>query len=241
MRRSRFNILCFSLLVSLFVCTFTQAVAKPRAKKSKEPSTAAPVDSSGKKSVKEVVALLQKAYQTTSALKASFEQIAITTMSKRKTSGLVYLKKPGKMRWEYEKPEKKLYVADGTYVWVIESEEEPIQKALFSSSQLGPQVRFLFGRGKLEEDFTISFAEDAELKQTGNTVLKLVPKKPTNYKYLIFGVDPTTGIVKETIMYYLQGGSNHFIFSNLELDPTSGIEDSLFLYVPPKGAKVVGM
>ena len=36
----------------------------------------------------------------------------------------MWLKKPGRMRWDYEKPEKKLMVSDGSTLWVYEPEDE---------------------------------------------------------------------------------------------------------------------
>ncbi|MBP8196484.1 MAG: outer membrane lipoprotein carrier protein LolA, partial [Deltaproteobacteria bacterium] len=96
--------------------------------------------------VAEVVTQLQKSYESIGSLRAKFGQTLSGPMGKRQASGTVALKKPGKMRWDYEKPEKKLFIADGTTLWVYEPEDEQAYKQPLSSSQLPAQVSFLFGR-----------------------------------------------------------------------------------------------
>lgn len=195
-----------------------------------------------KKPVKEFVAQVQKVYEGTTTLKAHFDQTITSTLGKRKASGTVYLKKPGKMRWEYEKPKKKLFVADGTTLWKDEPDEEDriIFKQPLKSSDLPAQVRFLFGQGKLEDDFDISYLNDSTVGQPDHVMLKLVPKKTgNNYKYLVFGIDPATFAVKETLLYDVQNGSNHFVFTQIETNTPQGLEDRLFQFTPPPNVKVI--
>ncbi len=201
------------------------------------PALAAP----GAPPVKDVVERMQKVYEGTADLHARFSQQTESLMGKRQASGEVWLKKPGKMRWDYEKPEKKLFLADGTVLWVYEPEDEQAFKQPLSSSQLPAQVSFLFGRGKLGESFDISRMEPgAGLGGTGDVVLKLVPRQATaQYRYLVFVVDPKTYLVKETVVYDQQGGSNHIQFSNIETNLKGGIHDSRFQFTPPPGTQIV--
>ncbi len=187
-----------------------------------------------------VVGQLQKEYERTGAIKAKFAQTLAGPTGKRQASGTVLLKKPGKMRWDYEKPEKKLFVADGTNLWVYEPEDEQAFKQSLSSSQLPTQVSFLFGRGKLLDDFEVSYLDGQALGEAGDLVLKLVPKVATaQYRYLVFVVSPTTHLVKETLLYDQQGGSNHIVFSAIETNPKTGIDDSRFAFTPPANTKII--
>ena len=187
-----------------------------------------------------VVGQLQKEYERTGAIKAKFAQTLAGPTGKRQASGTVLLKKPGKMRWDYEKPEKKLFVADGTNLWVYEPEDEQAFKQSLSSSQLPTQVSFLFGRGKLLDDFEVSYLNGQALGEAGDLVLKLVPKVATaQYRYLVFVVSPTTHLVKETLLYDQQGGSNHIVFSAIETNPKTGIDDSRFAFTPPANTKII--
>ncbi len=189
----------------------------------------------------EVVAKLQKVYEQTTALKARFAQTLSGPTGKRQASGVVVLKKPGKMRWDYEKPDKKLFVADGTTLWVYEPDEDQAFKQSLSSTQLPTQVSFLFGRGKLLQEFDISYLTGATFGEPGDFVLKLVPKVATaQYRYLVFVVSPTTFMVKETVLYDQQGGTNHIVFAALESNPKTGVDDSRFAFTPPATTKIIG-
>ncbi len=187
-----------------------------------------------------VVGQLQKEYERTGAIKAKFAQTLAGPTGKRQASGTVLLKKPGKMRWDYEKPEKKLFVADGTNLWVYEPEDEQAFKQSLSSSQLPTQVSFLFGRGKLLDDFEVSYMDGQGLGEPADLVLKLVPKVATaQYRYLVFVVSPTTHLVKETMLFDQQGGSNHIVFSTIETNPKTGVDDSRFAFTPPANTKII--
>lgn len=190
--------------------------------------------------VRPLVEKVQKVYEGTADLHAHFSQINQGVMGKRLASGEVWLKKPGRMRWDYSKPEKKLFIADGAVLWVYEPEDEQVFKQPLSSSQLPAQVSFLFGKGKLSDDFDISRLEGtgSGLGGPGDVVLKLVPKVATaQYRYLAFVVDPKTSLVRETVVYDQQGGSNHLIFSNIETNVK--VPDSRFHFTPPEGVKVI--
>jgi outer membrane lipoprotein carrier protein len=144
------------------------------------------------------------------------------------------------MRWDYEKPEKKLFVADGTMLWMYEPEDEQAFRQPLSSSQLPAQVSFLFGRGKLMDEFEITYFDAKPLGEPGDIVLKLVPKKPTaQYRHLVFVVQPRTFMVKETVLFDQQGGTNDLQFSTIEPNPKTGVDDSRFSFTPPPNTKII--
>ncbi len=219
---------------------------------------AAPVPT--EQSVPQIVGRVQKLYEGTADLHARFTQSLQGVMGKRQASGEVWLKKPGKMRWDYEKPDKKLFVADGTQLWVYEPEDEQVFRQSLGSSQLPAQVSFLFGKGRLLNDFDISLMTDREARSAavtdrearsaavidqglgvaGDILLKLVPKvATTQYRYLAFVVDPKSFLVKETVVYDQQGGQNHLTFGNIEMNLKGGIDDGRFRFTPPTGTKVI--
>lgn len=215
--------------------------ANPAAPAAVPPRKATPAaEAPSRPPVAEVVTQLQKSYESIAALRAKFAQTLSGPMGKRTASGTVALKKPGKMRWDYEKPEKKLFVADGTNLWVYEPEDEQAFKQSLSSSQLPTQVSFLFGRGKLLDDFEVSYLDGQGLGEPADLVLKLVPKVATaQYRYLVFVVSPTTHLVKETLLFDQQGGSNHIVFSTIETNPKTGVDDSRFAFTPPANTKII--
>jgi outer membrane lipoprotein carrier protein len=187
-----------------------------------------------------VVDNIQKVYERTANLKARFAQTLQSAMGKRQASGILRLKKPGKMRWDYEKPEKKLFVTDGAMLWMYEPEDEQAFRQPLNSSQLPAQVSFLFGKGRLSDEFDITYLDGQKLGQPGDLVLKLVPKKATaQYKHLVFVVDPASFMVKETVLYDQQGGTNHIVFSAIETNLKADIDDSRFTFTPPPNTKII--
>lgn len=190
--------------------------------------------------VAEVVAQLQKNYEAIGSLRAKFAQTLVGPMGKRQASGTVMLKKPGKMRWDYEKPEKKLFVADGTTLWVYEPEDEQAYKQPLNSSQLPAQVSFLFGRGRLQEEFDVAYYDDQPLGEAGDLVLKFLPKVASaQYRHLLFVIQPKTFLVKETVLFDQQGGQNRLVFSSFETNPKNGTDDARFSFTPPPQTKIV--
>ena len=62
----------------------------------------------------DVAGALQRKYDSVKDFSASFTQTYEGGVLRRKSSeaGTVFVKKPGKMRWDYTGPEKKLFVSD---------------------------------------------------------------------------------------------------------------------------------
>jgi outer membrane lipoprotein carrier protein len=189
-----------------------------------------------------LVVRIQKFYESTKDLHAKFEQELDSGLGRKRTaSGDLWLKKPGKMRWEYAKPEKKLMIADGQVLWVYEPEDQQAFKQSLQASSLPSSVTFLWGEGKLSDEFQVS-QENGEatagLGGAGEVVLKLVPRKPTaQYRYLLFVVDEKSAMVKESLLYDQQGGTNHMKFRDVEIN--KGAADEKFKFTPPSGTRIL--
>src|SRR5437879_1243590 len=67
---------------------------------------------------RDALAALEARYRRATALEANFlERYRENGKEVRVEAGRAYFLRPGKMRWEYEKPEKNLFLVDGKYVW----------------------------------------------------------------------------------------------------------------------------
>lgn len=185
-----------------------------------------------------VVARVQKYYDATHDLRAKFDQqIGAVGRAPQQASGEVWLKKPGKMRWDYVTPEKKLMVSDGSTLWVYEPEDEQAYKQTLSGNALPAQVSFLLGQGKLAKEFDASLTKVDGLGP-GEVAIKLVPKVGTAaYRYVVFVVDAKSGQVQRTIIYDQQGGTNTLRFSDVRQN--QGIPDAKFKFSPPKGTHIL--
>jgi outer membrane lipoprotein carrier protein len=197
-----------------------------------------------KKSVTPAEAVLEKVqhyYDQTKDYTADFIQLYTRTALSRtaESSGTVMIKKPGMMRWEYTKPENKLFITDGTQLFVYEPEEEQVViDSHFKTAELSTSISFLWGEGKLADAFTPSLSTpDKYDAPKGTTILELVPKKDATYTKLVLVLDPKTHQVQESILYETAGNVNRFKFKNMKMNPS--LKDDLFKFSPPPNVEII--
>jgi outer membrane lipoprotein carrier protein len=147
----------------------------------------------------------------------------------------VLVKKPGKMRWEYKSPDRKLFVSDGVKAYYyLPRDKQVVVSTIPTDNRATTPVLFLAGKGDLTRDFTPSFAEQSE----GTRALKLVPKRTEpDYDWLILLVDPASLALRGLTTGDAQGGTSSFSFTNLK--ENVGLADKPFVFTPPRGVEVV--
>jgi len=190
--------------------------------------------------LKAVVEKVQHRYDGANDFRARFGQTVTNAAFGRKTSssGEVLFKKPGRMRWNYEKPEQKLYVADGITLWLYEPEDKQAFKQELRSSQLPAALAFLTGQGKLASEFDVTFAKQTPYGTPADYVLALSPKQPqAQVKNILFVVDPGTFNVRESVITDAQGNVNDLLFSDIRIN--GGVTDATFRWTPPAGVRVI--
>jgi outer membrane lipoprotein carrier protein len=158
----------------------------------------------------------------------------------KKTSterGTVQIKKPGRMRWDYTAPDKKLFVSDGSKVYsYIPADKQVIINDVPPDDEATTAVLFLTGKGNLTRDFTVSYAAGADDPET--YALKLDPKsKQRDYDWLVLVVDRKTLQIRSLTASDVQGGRSSFAFSNYR--ENAGLADKTFEFKIPKGVDVV--
>src|SRR5689334_13492558 len=73
---------------------------------------------------------------------------------RRTESGLLLLRKPGKMRWQYSQPAGKLFVSDGKLLWLYTPEEHRVEKMKFKETDdLRAPLAFLLGKLNFDKEF----------------------------------------------------------------------------------------
>ena len=191
--------------------------------------------------VKAVVAEVQKRYDGAADFRARFTQTMTSSAMGRKTNsaGEVMFKKPGRMRWDYEKPEKSSYITDGGGVlWLHEPDDKQAFKQKLESSQLPAALSFLTGKGKLATEFDIVFAGKSPYGSPGDYLLSLSPKAPqAQIKSILFVVDPRTFDVRESVITDGQGNVNDLVFADIRVN--TRVPDALFKFTPPAGTRVI--
>ena len=186
----------------------------------------------------EVAAALQKKYDGIRDFTADFVHEAEGGILRRKMSerGTVQIKKPGRMRWDYTAPEKKLFVSDGNRMYLyIPADKQVVISAVPEADEATTAVLFLAGKGNLTRDFAVSFTEPG----TADTYsLRLQPKLPErDYDWLHIVVERTTMRIRTLAAADAQGGRSTFRFSSFK--ENLGLADKIFEFKPPRGVDVV--
>ena len=152
--------------------------------------------------------------------------------------GKLLVKKPGKMRWEYSAPERKLFVSDGVKIYsYIPQDKQVTVSSMPQGDQAPTPALFLTGNGDITRDFTPSFDNVADAP-AGTLQLKLVPKRAeAEYDSLTLVVDAKTLDLRMLITNDSQGGRSTFSFSNLK--ENTGLADNQFVFQMPRNVDVI--
>jgi outer membrane lipoprotein carrier protein len=189
----------------------------------------------------DVVRGLEGAYGRINDLKAEFSQNAFNKSLNQTipAAGAVYLKKGGKLRWEYTQPTPQEIVSDGKTLWVYTPTLNQVNVAPAPEALAGPAGSFLVGLGKLREHFGVRFLNPSQPRDgDGNVVLDLAPKQPLpTLARLILSIDPKSWEVRKAVVYDQFENTVTMRFTKMALN--SNLPDTLFTFVPPKGVATV--
>lgn len=189
----------------------------------------------------EAVRRLEATYRGITDLKAGFDQSAVnrTLNQTIEARGTLYLKKPGKLRWEYTAPSPQEIVSDGRKLWIYTPELKQVNVSAAPEALAGPAGSFLQGLGEVREQFRVRFLNPAQpLDGDGLVVLDLTPNTPgPMLARLVLALDPTTWLVRKAVVYDELGNTVRIQFRDVAVNP--GLADKLFAFTPPPGAAVI--
>ena len=187
-----------------------------------------------------VVSGIQKKYASINDLKSPFTQVTrIKDLDEEiSSSGNVWFKKPGMMKWQYEEPWKDSIVSDGKKVWYFDSRENQVTEMELESvwaDSLGSYTII-----SLLEDLDRLFDVRPAVGSAdgrGNVLLDLKQKNRERSKQVTIAVDPETYTLREIIIGDIFGNTTVIKLGTAEVNP--GIPDSFFAFRKPKGAGTV--
>jgi outer membrane lipoprotein carrier protein len=192
-------------------------------------------------SLEEAVAALEQAQRRVTDLKAPFRQSSYnkTLNQTVEARGTLYLKKPGRLRWEYQTPTPQEIVSDGSKLWIYTPELKQVNVTAAPQALAGPAGSFLQGLGQVREHFQPRFLNPAQpTDPEGLVVLDLTPKRPQPLlARLIVSVDPKSWLVRQAVVHDELGNTVTVRFGETVVN--TGLSDSLFVFVPPPGVAVV--
>jgi outer membrane lipoprotein carrier protein len=200
-----------------------------------------------------ILRALEARYHHAQTLKAAFYERysdAGTADSGSAESGIVYFSQPGRMRWEYESPEKKLFIVDGTNVWFYVPADRTVSRAkVKESSDWRTPLALLTGKSDLSklcsslEILDPAKAQDPEDRPTAaeNSVLRCVPKRESadadqEIREVLLESDPESHLVRLIIR---QPGDLETEFRFANWQENLPLAETMFHFAPPQGVTVV--
>jgi outer membrane lipoprotein carrier protein len=188
--------------------------------------------------VKAVAAAVDAHYNHIQTLEAQFTQVYRGAGAERTESGTLWLKKPGKMRWEYRSPREKLFVSDGKVVWFYVPDDRQARKAdARKLDDIRSPLAFLLGKAKLEKELTgLSLAADIPPVDVGDVVLRGVPQGLEQVGEIVLEVTADHRITR-IVIQDVDGSATEYRFT----DQKEGVSvaDGRFQFRPPEGTETV--
>jgi outer membrane lipoprotein carrier protein len=178
-------------------------------------------------------------YNNLRSLQAEFTQIYRGNEIERTESGTLWLKKPGKMRWEYRSPREKLFLSDGKNAWFYVPGDRQVRKSSVAKlDDLRSPLAFLLGKTKLEKELDgLSTAPDMRPLEEGNVVLRGIPKALADRVGLvILEITPKWHITRILIEEIGGAATEYRITAQRE---GISLADERFRFVPPPGTEVI--
>jgi outer membrane lipoprotein carrier protein len=233
------TLLLMTLLAAPALAQAPAPAAPSTAKQASTPAAAAkPADKKPAMTpeVKDLVDRMQTFYEKTQDFTADFKQDYKYKVLRRtqSSSGTVLYKKPGLMRWEYLKPSARTFVLAGEKVYAHDPEAQTLSVGRIDTNQLSASVTFLFGKGKLADEFAIS---KGECKDCKGSLLVLDPlKEEPRFRQVRLEVDPKTAQVLKSTVVDPDGSENAISFLNLKTNV--GVDAARFKINPPEGTRI---
>ncbi len=200
------------------------------------------VSAAGPAMLGEILAKTEANYQNIHAFTALFRQkttsAATGTMGSSEASGKLFYSRPRQMRWEYEKPEEQVFVANNQSAWLYVRADNQI--TLFDADRLfsSPLARTFFdGAIGLKNHFDVTLESSRSTRNSA--VLKLVPKQEDpSFQLIYLWIDLQSYRISRAESHDIIGNTNEITIESLT--PHSSLDPSLFQLEVPPSAKVFG-
>ena len=191
--------------------------------------------------VKDLVKKVEAKYKKTADLTAEFTQTTIIKGFTKaiKSAGRVYLKRPGKLRWDYLDPTLEQIFVDNDRVQFYVPEHKQVltgQLSKMASSQA--PLHLLQGIGKLETHYLVTPTPNGEKGNGGLPLLALTPLKGgPDQPRVVVEVDAKSFLLRRVELHDVNGNISNFLFSNVRTN--TGLKDDVFAFTVPPDVEVV--
>lgn len=178
---------------------------------------------------------LHRFLETTKTLRADFAQIVVAKNGKRpqQSVGVMMISRPGKFRWQIDKPYSQLLVGDGEKIWIYDPDLRQVTVKKMDAALGSTPAALLVGGNSLEKNFNLRELGERE----GMEWLEATPKSPdSGFEKLHLGFSGDD--LKSMELFDNFGQTTSLAFANVQRNPS--LPAANFRFVPPAGADVIG-
>jgi outer membrane lipoprotein carrier protein len=169
-------------------------------------------------------------------LRAAFTETYRGAGITRTESGTLWLRRPGKMRWEYLEPREKLFISDGkTAYFYVPGERQARKAPLDKLDDLRSPLRYLLGKTKLKKEFDHLTARSGD--QPGTVVIRGVPKNMADRVAEVTMELNPAGQIQRIQIDEVDGSQTEFAFFSIQENVP--VEDARFRFQPPPGVELI--
>jgi outer membrane lipoprotein carrier protein len=181
------------------------------------------------------VSSLRDFFNDTNTMRAQFSQVVSDKQGRKEqeVEGVMQLQRPNKFRWDYKKPYEQQIVSDGKQVFLFDTELQQVTIRELSKALGSSPAAMLAGGENVEKSFTL---KNATRKDGLTWVLALPKDKESGFERVLLGFKAEK--LRKMEIYDSFNHITHITFNEVERNPK--LEDSTFLFTPPKGVDVVG-
>ena len=177
---------------------------------------------------------IENRYNKAQTLELGFSETYTLKGHKKTEAGTLFLRKPGRMRWQYSAPAGKLYVSDGQFLYSYIPQDNRAEKMKMKETEdLRAPLAFLLGRLNFNEDFR----EFHSTPQGGGLLITAIPKSDKlPYTEVSFLAAPDFAITHLQVRGQ-DSSLLEFTFEGEKRNPT--VPEAMFKFTPPPGAEFV--
>ena len=200
---------------------------------------AAPAVASSAPDVHTIAQAVDNHYNHLQTLQAEFSETYQGEGIERAESGSLWLKKPGKMRWEYRSPREKLFLSDGKDAWFYLPGDRQVRRTSVKKlDDLRSPLGFLLGKTRLEKELQgLSLAPDVAPVTPGNIVLRGVPKgMEDRIREVILEITPDYKIAR---IQFEEADDSVTEYRFSEQKENGPVADQRFKFTAPPGVEVI--
>jgi chaperone LolA len=207
------------------------------------------------------VQLVESRYHSARTLRAVFlERYTEGRITVRLESGTAYFSRPGRMRWEYEEPENKLFLTDGKTVWFYVPADHTASRApMKESSDLRTPLSLITGRSTLSHfckriDLVKQSADGGPVTlrchprgssdnagnaatHSASSMKTTTPQDSGEIQEVLLDVDPKDGWLTRVLIRQAGGIELEYSFGRWQKD--MDLPESMFHFSAPKGVAIV--